>query len=704
MKLVIAEKPSVGRSIAGVVGAYDEKNGYLEGNGYIVTWCIGHLVSPAIPDEYDDEYKKWTYEQLPIIPENWKYNIVDETKGQYEVIRKLMHSDEVDSVVCATDAGREGELIFRLVYNMAGCMKPMKRLWISSLEDSAIREGMDNLKDGSEYDDLYKAAMARQKADWLVGYNYSRLFSVLYNSRLNVGRVFTPTLAMVVDREIEITDFKKKQYFLAHIEVNGIDAVSERFDVQADAESVADKCKGENAKVVSVVKENKKAAPPKLYDLTSLQREANRLFGFTAKQTLDLTQSLYERKLVTYPRTDSRYLTDDMENSARQVIEAIREAMPFVPDSDYDPDIKPTMNSKKVSDHHAIIPTVEITKNDLNSIPDKERKILFLIAARLMSATATPYQYVSEKITFECNGTQYTAKGTSVSDMGWKEFEEAMKKYVKASSEKEKDDDAAEQDLPEVNEGDVLPVSDCKVTEHFTKPPKRYTEATLLSAMEKAGASDMDDDVERKGLGTPATRADTIEKLVKVGFVKRDKKNLIPTDNGMKLITILPESVKSPKLTSDWENALSQIAKGEESYEEFMTGICDEVRTLVKTYHSVSDDDRKMFSDRKVLGRCPNCDGDVVKGKYGAYCSNKCGMMFGKLMGVEATENQIKAILEGKKVLVKGIKKKDGSGTYSAYLIPEQIVDCNYKKKDGTEVYGKQFKFKMEFPKKKEKD
>ena len=525
MKLVIAEKPSVGRAIANVVGASNENNGFVEGNGYIVTWCIGHLITPANPDDYDDKYKTWNYEQLPIIPDEWKYNILKDTKGQYDVINKLMHNNDVESVVCATDAGREGELIFRLVYNLAGCKKPIERLWTSSLEDSAIREGMNNLKAGSEYDNLYKAALARQKADWIVGFNYTRLFSVLYGGTLNVGRVFTPTLSMIVDREMEITNFKKKQYFLAHIEVGGIDAVSDRFDVQAEADNVADKCKGGKAKIVSVIKENKKAAPPKLYDLTTLQREANKLFGFKAKDTLEYTQNLYEKKLVTYPRTDSRYLTDDMEDSARQVIDAINETMSFVSDTEYTPNIKPTMNSKKVSDHHAIIPTVEIVKHDIRDIPEKERKILFLIAARLLSATSSPYQYVSEKITVECNGNEFTAKGTSVSDMGWKEYDEAMKKYVKASPDKEKDDDVTDQNLPEVNEGDVIEVSDSNVTEHFTKPPKRFTEDTLLSAMERAGSADMDDDVERKGIGTPATRAEVIEKLVTNGYVTSEKKN-----------------------------------------------------------------------------------------------------------------------------------------------------------------------------------
>lgn len=706
MKLVISEKPSVAASIAKVIGASDKKEGYFEGNGFIVSWCVGHLIELAEPQEYDSRYEKWSYESLPVIPDEWKYSIKKDTKAQYRILRELMHSKDVDSVVCATDAGREGELIFRHVYNMAGCNKPMERLWISSMEDSAIREGMENLKPGSDYDNLYKAALARQEADWLVGMNGTRLFTVLYGSKvLKVGRVQTPTLAMLVEREGEITGFKKQQYFIAHLIVNTsdttIDAVSDRIDVRADAVNIVDGIIGNTAVVKNVVKEDKKSAPPKLYDLTSLQRDANRMFGFTAKKTLDYTQSLYEKKLVTYPRTDSRYLTDDMEDTVSSVVFSIFESMSFLNGEDYSPDIKKVMNSKKVSDHHAIIPTVEVAKYDFESLSEGERKILFLDAVRLISAMDKPQLYTTQKVEFECAGVTYTAKGKSVTDNGWKQYEEALHMQFK-TSEKSDDGNNEEQKLPAFNESDSFDDIEGKVTEHFTKPPARYTESSLLSAMEKAGSADMDDDVERKGLGTPATRADIIEKLVKDGFVKREKKNLIPTDDGIKLITILPESVKSPKLTAEWENTLSLVAKGETSYDEFMDGICNEVRKLVKTYHSVSEDDKKMFSEKKSIGRCPNCDGDVIMGKFGAYCNNKCGMILGKLMGVDATEAQVKAILEGKKVYVKGIKKKDGSGTYSAYLTPEQIVDCNYTKKDGTEVYGKQFKFKIDFPKKKD--
>ena len=707
MKLVISEKPSVAASIAKVIGADTKENGYYEGSGYIVSWCVGHLIELAQPQEYNAIYEKWSYDTLPIIPEEWKYSVKADTKAQYKVLRELMHRDDIESVVCATDAGRKGELIFRLVYNQAGCTKPMERLWISSMEDSAIREGMDNLKSGREYDRLYKAALARQEADWLVGINGTRLFTVLYGGRvLKVGRVQTPTLAMIVDREVEIGGFKKKQYFMTHILVNGIDAVSDRIDVRADADALLGRCKDSSAIVTSIVKEDKKSAMPKLYDLTSLQRDANKMFGFTAKKTLDHTQALYERKLVTYPRTDSRFLTDDMESTANDVIEAVKKTITFVPGVTYEPDIKPVMNSKKVSDHHAIIPTVEIAKSDLNALSEDEKKVLYLIATRLLEATSAPYLYTTQKVVFDCGGTEFTANGKLVRDSGWKVYEEALRNYYKISSKNDSNTDdntSEEQKLPDIKDGEIFDKVDGKVTEHFTKPPSRYTEATLLSAMEKAGSEDMDNDVERKGLGTPATRADIIEKLVKDGFVKREKKNLIPTDNGIKLITILPDKVKSAKLTAEWENNLSLIAKGESEYDDFISGIVSMVEELVGTYSEVSVEDKKLFSNTEILGRCPNCGADVIKGKYGAYCKDKCGMMFGKLMGVAPSDAQIKAILAGKKILVKGIKKKSGDGTYDAYLTPEQLVDCSYTKKDGTEIYGKQFKFKIEFPERKKK-
>jgi len=716
MKLVISEKPSVAKSIADVIGATEKNDGYYEGNGYIVSWCLGHLIELAQPQEYNAVYEKWSYDSLPIIPDEWKYNVKSDTKAQYNVLRKLMNREDVETVVCATDAGREGELIFRLVYNQADCSKPFERLWISSMEDSAIRDGMENLRPGRDYDNLYKAALARQEADWLVGINGTRLFTTLYAGKvLKVGRVQTPTLAMLVQRESEINNFKKKQYFLAHLLIEaqvkpglfeGIDAVSDRIDSKAEADKLIAKCKGNTAVVTSLSREDKKQAMPKLYDLTTLQRDANRIFGFTAKKTLDHTQTLYERKLVTYPRTDSKFLTDDMEATAKEVISAIKRTVTFMPGVFYEPNIKLVMNSKKVSDHHAIIPTVEIANADLTALSEDEKKILYLVAARLLEATSVPYLYTTQKVTFECAGTEFTAKGKSVRDEGWKVFENALKSVYKTSKDEDTNTDESseiddEQKLPDISEGEVFDKVDGKVTEHFTKPPARYTEASLLSAMEKAGSEDMDDDVERKGLGTPATRADIIEKLVKDGFVKREKKNLIPMDNGIKLITILPDKVKSPKLTAEWENGLSLIAKGEAYYDDFINGITDMIEELVNTYSSFDEKNKGMFSNVEVMGKCPNCGSDIIKGKFGAYCRNKCGMSVSHALGVELTDAQIKSLIAGKKIFLKGIKKKNGGGTFDAYITPEAIVDYEYKKKDGSIAMGKQFKFHLDFPEKK---
>ena len=693
-KLVIAEKPSVAQAIAHVLGADERKDGYMEGNGYLVSWCIGHLVEPANPDAYSDAWKKWNYESLPMIPEEWKYEVKGDTAAQYKVLKELMHDTRVDSVVCATDAGREGELIFRLVYHQAGCDKPVKRLWISSMEESAVREGFADLKPGNDYDHLYESALCRQRADWLVGLNGTRLFTVLYGGKvLKVGRVQTPTLAMLVEREEKIRDFKKEQYYTAHILMDRIDAATGRIDDKEQAESIAAACKGGAATVVSTAKEKKTIQPPKLYDLTALQRDANRIFGFTAKQTLEYTQSLYEKKLVTYPRTDSRYLSDDMGDTAKRVIEAVYQAFSFGEASGVEPDIQRVMDSGKVTDHHAVIPTIEIAEADLSSVPDGEMKILSLAANRLLCATGEKHEYETVRAELRCNGINFTVSGKSVIRNGWKDFEAAFRRSYQTAEDKEKEDEK----LPEFYEGMVFEGVQTKVTEHFTQPPKRFTEDSLLSAMERAGAEDMGDDVERKGLGTPATRADVIEKLVKDGFVKREKKQMIPTEDGVKLITILPDVVKSPKLTADWENALALVSKGEYSMQEFMGGIEDMVKELVQTYNSISDEQKSMFGGgaQESLGKCPKCGGDVVKGKFGAYCKNKCGMNVSRAMGAALTDSQIKSMLEGKKTFVKGLKGKKGS--YDAYLIPEGVEEYSYTR-DGKETRGWQYKIKLEFP------
>lgn len=699
MQLVIAEKPSVARNIAEVIGASGSKDGYMEGNGYLVSWCVGHLVELAQPESYGERWRKWTYESLPVKPEKWQYEVKPETKAQYDVLYRLMHREDVSATICATDAGREGELIFRLVYEMAGCDKPIRRLWISSMEESAIREGFENLQPGSDYDNLYHSALCRQEADWLVGINGTRLFTALYGGKvLKVGRVQTPTLAMLVDRETEILNFKKEKYYMAHILMDGIDAATGRIDDKNKADEIVGACRNGQALVTSVLKEEKTIMQPKLYDLTTLQRDANRLFGFTAKQTLEYTQSLYEKKLATYPRTDSRFLSDDMGQTAKDVIEAVCASLMFEENMISNPDIKRVLDSRKVTDHHAIIPTVEIAKADLAALPETERRILSLIANRLLCATGEKHLYETVKAEFSCNGHTFSVSGKSVTHNGWKSFEDAFKRSFKIVGNKE--DENGEKKLPELSEGQTFERVQEKVSEHFTSPPRRFTDDVLLLAMERAGAEDMSDDVERKGLGTPATRADIIEKLIKDGYVKREKKQIIPTEDGIKLITVLPDMVKSPKLTADWENALTLVAKGELAMVDFMADIENMVSELIYAYHEVSDEQKKMFAqEQETLGTCPNCGGQVVKGKFGAYCKNKCGMNVSRVMGAVLTDEQVKDVLAGKKILLKGLKSKAGK-IYDAYIIPSGTEEYRYTK-DGEEKSGVQFKVAMEFPKRK---
>lgn len=705
MKLIISEKPSVAKSIAEAVGADTSCDGYYEGNGYRVSWCYGHLIELATPQDYDEKYEKWNLADLPIIPEPWLYKIKEDTKTQYKVLRDLMHDNDIDSVVNACDAGREGENIFRHVYDMANCKKPMERLWISSMEESAVLDGMNSLKPGSDYDNLYKAALAREKADWLVGLNLTRNFTVLYGGKvLKIGRVQTPTLNMIVEREIEIQNFKKQKYFMAHLLVNGIDAVTDRIDTEADAENIASICKGKTAKVVSYKSEHKKSAPPKLYDLTSLQMDASKIFGFTAKQTLDTTQSLYEKKLVTYPRTDSKFLTHNEAGKVDEISAIICKKYGFICNEAFTPDITNVINDKKVTDHHAIIPTVEIEKVDIEKLTDKEKKILLLVITRIIAATSVPLEYDMVKTEIECGGNLFKASGKTITKSGYKKYEDALKAYVKAIADKEEKDDgdSDDQKIPSMSEGDVLDGTDTKVTEHFTKPPKRYTEATLLSQMEHAGEKDMDKDAERKGLGTTATRADIIEKIISQGYVKREKKTLVPTDAGINLINILPKEIKSVQMTVDMENTLAGVSDGTINDTEYLSQITDFVCNVISMYSSVSAEEKGRFSTREIVGNCPFCGSDVLVGKYGIYCEEKCGMKFGQIMGRDLTTSQWKSLLEGKRILLKGLKSKKGS-EYDAYFTAETVEDNNYTDKNGVEHFGKQLKFKMEFPQKKKK-
>ena len=619
MILVIAEKPSVGAAIGKVLGASSRRDGYLEGNNYIVSWCVGHLVGLADASSYDERFAKWRYSDLPIVPDEWLFEVPKDKQKQFKVLCDLMRDKRVTELVCATDAGREGELIFRLVYKKAGCTKPFKRLWISSLEDSAIREGFAHLRDSGDYDRLYEAALARSKADWIVGINGTRLFSTLYHKKLVVGRVQTPTLAMLVEREGKITTFHKEKYFNVHISKDSLTADMEKVKTEDEAKAIAAACNKKQAVVSSLKKETKTVNPPKLYDLTTLQREANRYYGFTAQQTLDLVQSLYEKKLLTYPRTDSQFITEDMESTARQVIGIVSRKLPLFEGRIHEPDIRRITNNAKVTDHHAIIPTVQLEKQDLTELPESEQKIIRLIAMRLLSATGEKHIYDETSVTLTCEGYEFKAKGKTVVQDGWKAVERRFKETLKS---KEKDE--PERSLPTLNENDIFSSVSASVTEHYTSPPKPYTDATLLSAMEHAGNAEFDDDTEKKGLGTPATRAGIIEKLVKGGFVERKGKSLVPTKDGNNLVCVLPEQITSPSMTAEWENTLMQIERGNADADKFLSGIVGMTSELVKAYPFLSDAEANRFdTGRESIGKCPRCGSPVYVGKGNYYCSNR---------------------------------------------------------------------------------
>ena len=619
MILVIAEKPSVGAAIGKVLGASCRKDGYLEGNNYIVSWCVGHLVGLADASSYDERFAKWRYSDLPIVPDEWLFEVPKDKQKQFKVLCDLMLDKRVTELVCATDAGREGELIFRLVYKKAGCTKPFKRLWISSLEDSAIREGFAHLRSSGEYDRLYEAALARSKADWIVGINGTRLFSTLYHKKLVVGRVQTPTLAMLVEREGKISTFHKEKYFNVHISKENLTADLEKVKTEEEAKAVAAACDKKQAVVSSLKKETKTVNPPRLYDLTTLQREANRYYGFTAQQALDLVQSLYEKKLLTYPRTDSQFITEDMESTAHQVIGIVSRKLPLFGGITHEPDIGRITNNAKVTDHHAIIPTVQLENQDLTELPESEQKIIRLIAMRLLSATGEKHIYDETSVTLTCEGYEFRAKGKTVVQDGWKAIERRFKESLKS---KEKDE--PERSLPSLNEKDILSSVDASVTEHYTSPPKPYTEDSLLSAMETAGNAEFDDDTEKKGLGTPATRAGIIEKLVKGGFVERKGKSLVPTKDGNNLVCVLPEQITSPTMTAEWEKTLMQIERGNADADKFLSGIVEMTSELVKAYPFLSEAEANRFdTGRESIGKCPRCGSPVYVGKGNYYCSNK---------------------------------------------------------------------------------
>ena len=661
-RLVIAEKPSVGMSIAAVLGVKDHKDGYIEGRDYIVSWGFGHLAELANADTYDEKYAKWRYDDLPIVPANWKYKIPRDKYSQFETLKKLMNRADVSDVINACDAGREGELIFRNIYKMTGCKKPVCRLWISSMEDNATRQGFCELKDGMEYDNLFAAARCREWADWLVGINATRLFSVLYHRTLNVGRVVSPTLALLVQREAEIEAFKPEPFYTAELDFGAFIAVSEKFKEKSEAEAVITK-DNEPVTVKSVTSKEKTEKAPALYDLTTLQRDANRQLGYTAQQTLDYVQSLYEKKLCTYPRTDSRYLTDDMAGGVNAIVICSAgicdEAAPSVVLP------KQICNSKKVSDHHAIIPTLVAGETDIGTLPTGEREIIRLIAKQVLRAVSESYRFRETVAVLSCGDHIFTAKGKVVQNIGWKAY-----------SEKEQTDKV----LPELADGDELKVVSSEIKEGTTKPPSHFTEDSLLSAMETAGAKEMPDDAERKGLGTPATRAGIIEKLIATGFVERRKAkksvNLVPANTGISLITVLPEQLQSPLLTAEWEHKLKMVEHGELDADAFMAEISLMVNELVKTYSVIKGAEVLFPSGRDVVGKCPRCGGDVTESKKGFFCeTNDCRFGLWRdnkfLTGKKITlsKKMAAALLKDGEIPVKGIFSEKTGKSYDATLV-----------------------------------
>ena len=701
MKLVITEKPSVAQSLAKVIGARERKAGYLEGNGYLVSWCVGHLVEPAPPEAYDERYKLWRYEDLPILPEKWKYEVSPSTKKQFEVLKMLMERKDVERLICATDAGREGELIFRLVYHKAGCTKPFDRLWISSMEDVAIREGFRNLMPSSEYDNLYKAALCRERADWIVGINATRLFSCLYGQTLNVGRVMTPTLAMTVARDAAISAFKPKPFYTVQIEVSGCTITSERFEDRDEADELWAACMADGEAVVREVSEKEiREEPPQLYDLTTLQRDANRLYGFTAKQTLDYLQSLYEKKAVTYPRTDSRYITADMEASLGRIVTGTAEMFGYELDYEIDEDV--VIDDDEVSDHHAILPTISLRQLDLKILSDGEKKILGLVVTRVIAAVSPAFRYEETVITLECGGHVFTLKGKAVIDKGWKLAEEQL---LPLKNERKK-----EPDTSGFAEGHIVPLGSATVKEGKTSPPAHFTEDTLLHVLETAGNGGTDADgnelakipegAERRGLGTSATRAAIIEKLVDKGFIARrkgrKKQLLCATDKGTALITVIPEQIQSVAMTAEWEEKLLRIEKGEYPPELFMQEIGEMVQELVSTYEPVRDPN-VLLPSRTVAGRCPHCGAEVIETTKGWECMGKeCRFMiwkdnaFFKSIGARMTGEMAEKLISTGEVRVDRCVSRKNGKEYPAII----SLDLG---PDGT------VRYKMRFPDRKKK-
>ena len=681
--MIVTEKPSVAMSYAKVLGVHGRQDGYLEGSGYLISWCVGHLVELAPPSAYGEQYVKWNIADLPILPQRWQYLVSASTKKQFGILKKLMHRADVENIICATDAGREGELIFRLVYEQAGCKKPVSRLWLSSMEDNAIREGFANLKPSTEYDALYQAALCRERADWMVGINCSRLFSCLYGRPLAVGRVMTPTLAMTVEREASIAAFVPEKFYTVALELtSGFVASSRRISEKDAAEKLLAECRKEMVSTIQkITRKEKSENPPPLYDLTTLQRDANRLLGYSAHQTLKYAQSLYEKKLTTYPRTDSCYIADEDEEMLEELAEEMEHFLGITPEDmdDAAPRTRRTVNREKVTDHHAILPTRSMLQTDLDALPKGERNILKLIIARTLMAVSKPFRYLETLLTTECAGEEFTAKGKEILEEGWK----AVERKVLADILNRKKEFTA---LPPVEESECG-ILHAELKEGQTSPPKHYTEDTLLHSMETASAESMPEDAERQGIGTPATRAATIEKLVQKGFLERkgDKKTkvLLPTDKGKALITVMPEEIQSADMTADWETKLLRVERGEMEPETFMTEINDMISSLVNTTEAVKGASALMKN--KVIGICPNCGKSVVEREKGYFCENReCRFVlwkdnaFFKRLGKRMDAHVADKLLRDGRVRLKDCRSAKGK-TYNATVLLTTEADGRSK-------------------------
>lgn len=694
--LVIAEKPSVAQSYAKNLSAYKREDGYLEGESCIVSWCLGHLAEYAQPEEYDPKYEKWQFDDLPILPETWKLKVSKDKKKQFEVIKTLMNRSDVEYLVNGCDAGREGELIFQRVYDLAGCRKPVKRLWISSMEDAAIQKGFQTMKSEEEYKNLCTAAVCRAQADWLIGMNGTRAYTTRYFKRLVVGRVQTPTLAMLAERQERIEHFQKEAFYKVALTDGKLTVVSENIANEEAADLLAALCNGSTAVVTQMKKEDKKAFPPRLYDLTSLQREANRYFGYTAKRTLDMLQELYEEKLVTYPRTDSQFVTEDMKDSVEELVGKMPVLLPFVDYGQLGHGIKRVINNIKVSDHHAILPTKEAVEKGIADLPADKKNLMMLICQQLVQATGEEYLYEQTDITVKCQEHDFKARGKIPVQMGFKEVEKAFKQLcVKAEPVEGKEKETS---IPAGYEEGmrIFPVKAEKTT-HYTSPPKPFNEDTLLAAMETAGNKEFDSETEKKGLGTPATRASIIEKLVSSGYAQRKGKQILPSTEGKELVKVMPEYLKSAVMTAEWENQLLMMEKGQITDTQFMGEITSLVRKILEVCREIPEEERRRFQTaREVIGKCPVCGCDVFEGKQNFYCSNRqCDFALWKenrflgSMEKNLDKKMARELLDKACTHVKGLYSKKKDMTFDADLL--------LTLEDGKP------RFHLEFPKKKKK-